>query len=475
MVYCKRKEKNQYLSCIDLFVNVMRFFLNKLIINGAKNIDKPIELLFSNKTISENMNFINSNVKAIYGPNGSGKSGIMAAMYIYKRLIEDVDGINDKFFARFIFETINKDIKCLSIDVIFTAIDFFDNNKPCCFKHCVELGVDDEIVSIKKEEVSILKGKSIKNENFKIVISIENGELKYIKSRKSELHEEPLYISSLNLLDKHSIASSLLKLINNYNDYYSTDIDVIESLMSILMFSSNLIVELNKEDIHFDYISNRIREKKYDSEEKISDFFKKYVNELSPSEYLIKLSTKNRDIVDEKDYSKYEQNITGLSEFIKLFKPDLDEIIIDRKINDDKIYCDKIFRYGNKKINVEFESTGIKKLVKLYSTLKNCANGSIAFVDEMDANLHDVYFAKIIEFLKNDSKGQLCFTTHNLEPIDVLKDNSHSLDFISNDSRVYSWIKDGNKSPMSKYINGLIPYSPFNIEAFDFDLLLDEE
>ncbi len=126
-----------------------------------------------------------------------------------------------------------------------------------------------------------------------------------------------------------------------------------------------------------------------------------------------------------------------------------------------------------KKINVEFESTGIKKLMRLYSILKSCANGSVAFIDEMDANLHDVYFTKLIEFFKNDSKGQLCFTTHNLELIDILKENSHSLDFISNDSRVYSWIKDGNKSPMKKYISGLIPYSPFNVESFDFDLLLD--
>ncbi len=28
---------------------------------------------------------------------------------------------------------------------------------------------------------------------------------------------------------------------------------------------------------------------------------------------------------------------------------------------------------------------------------------------------------------------------------------------------------------MKKYVSGLIPYSPFNVESFDFDLLLDEE
>ena len=82
---------------------------------------------------------------------------------------------------------------------------------------------------------------------------------------------------------------------------------------------------------------------------------------------------------------------------------------------------------------------------------------------------------KMIEFFKIDGKGQLCFTTHNLEPINILKDNNYSLDFLSNDSRLFSWKKNGNKSPLNNYINGLIPYSPFLVESFDFDILLDEE
>ena len=452
----------------------MKYFLNRLIINGAKNIDKPIELLFSNKTISKNMDYSNSNVKAIYGPNGSGKSGLMSAMYIYKRLIDSIDGINDSLFSRFIFETINKETKVLSIDLVFTILGDDNIQKPDCYKHYIEFGVDDGIVSIKKEEVSILKGNSILDENFKPLVSIKDGNLEYLKSGK-EMTSEPLYNNSLNLLSRQSITSSILKLINKKNNEYIGDNNVVHALLAIFIFSYNLVVELNNEDTHFDYISNKINANKYDSEDKVKDLIVDITKNLSPSDYLLTLSTQNRDKVNIEDYPKYKEDIKKLCEFIKIFKPDLDEIIIDEKINDDKYYCDKIFVYGKKKINIEFESTGIKKLVRLYSTLKSCANGRIAFIDEMDANLHDVYFTRIIEFFKNDSKGQLCFTTHNLEPIDVLKSNSHSLDFISNDSRVYSWIKDGNKSPMNKYVNGLIPYSPFIVESFDFDILLDEE
>ena len=452
-------------------------FINKLTINGVKNINKPIELLFTNKTIKDNMDFSNSNVKAIYGPNGSGKSGIVSALYIYKRLINDTDGITDKTFSNFIYETINKDLKKLSIEVIFTIMDDTKLHKTNCYKHLIELTINEnDTISISKEEISILKDKSIKNENFKSLVLVENGMLKELKlSQNKGLNYEPLYIYSLNLLDKHSITSTIWKLIKNDKDDYAGNSEVLFSLMSILCLSFNITVVLNKEDLHLDYMINKDNETNYNNEEKVNELFKKMINDFSSKDYLINLSMKNRDVISINNFEKYEASIKKLEDFIKIFKPDLDEIIIDKKVNDDKFYCDKIFRYGKKYINVEFESTGIRKLVRLYSALKACANGGIVFIDEMDANLHDVYFTRLIEFFKNDSKGQLCFTTHNLEPINLLKDNAHSLDFISNDSRVYSWTKDGNKSPMSKYINGLIPYSPFNVESFDFDVLLDKE
>lgn len=448
-------------------------FINRIIVNGAKSIDKPIELAFSNKTLKKNADFSKSNVKAIYGPNGSGKSGIMSAMYIYKRLIDDFDGINDKYFSKFICETINKTTKKMSIDVIFSVLD----GSTECYKHSVEFEKEDDIVWISKEEVSVLKGNVISDDNFRSLILIKNGVILNMKmDTNHELIKEPLYINSLNLLNKHSIVNSVVKLFKS--DIKNQDMgngELILSLVSIILLASKLVVELNKEDMHNDYISNILLAKNYDNEEKIVQFFNSYISGFSPNKYLIELSTIGRDRVKIENYPEYEKNIEKLSEFIKIFKPDLDEIIIDKKDNDTEYRCDKIFRYGNNKVNVEFESTGIKKLMRLYSTLKSCANGGIAFIDEMDANLHDVYFTKLIEFFKNDSKGQLCFTTHNLEPIDILRENSHSLDFISNDSRVYSWVKDGNKSPMKKYISGLIPYSPFNVESFDFDLLLDEE
>ena len=206
-----------------------------------------------------------------------------------------------------------------------------------------------------------------------------------------------------------------------------------------------------------------------------SEFINLLRENLSNIEINQDFSIKDYDVVFKKDFVSYKKTIDNLTDFIRIFKPSLKEIIIDKKINGDKYLCRKILKYNNFEIDIEFESAGIKKLVKLYTILKQCSNGQIAFIDEMDANLHDVYFSKMIEFFKIDGKGQLCFTTHNLEPINILKDNNYSLDFLSNDSRLFSWKKNGNKSPLNNYINGLIPYSPFLVESFDFDILLDEE
>lgn len=451
----------------------MKIFLNKVSINGIKNIDRTIDLLFSNKTINRKMEYSNSNIKAIYGPNGSGKTGIVSALYIYKRLIDGMYGLNDEFFSNFICETINKNTKKFSISLIYSFSDFNSDNKVLCYKHDIEISLLDSVPVITKEQVSLIRGKTI-DDSLETLVLIENGTIKELKmdNKNCKINENPLYLNSLNLLDKQSITRIFLNTYLKSKKELSALEEVSNALSVIIFLTNNMIVEMNKEDIHYDYMTYKITQNIYNSEEKIDYLLR---NGISAKEYLLTISNYNRDIVKVENYPQYEENVKKLTDFIKIFKPDLDEIVIDKKINDDYFYCEKNFRYGNKQINIEFESTGIRKLTKLYYVLHSCANGAIAFIDEMDANLHDVYFTKLIEFFKNDAKGQLCFTTHNLEPIDILKKNSHSLDFLSNDSRIYSWVKDGNQSPMKKYVNGLIPYSPFNVESFDFDILLGEE
>ena len=77
-------------------------------------------------------------------------------------------------------------------------------------------------------------------------------------------------------------------------------------------------------------------------------------------------------------------------------------------------------------------------------------------------------FVKLVEYAQNYAEGQFVFSTHNLGPMDVLQKAKCSIDFISNDSHLVPWVKMGNCSAANVYTKGLIKYSPFNIEAFDF-------
>lgn len=182
----------------------------------------------------------------------------------------------------------------------------------------------------------------------------------------------------------------------------------------------------------------------------------------------------NDKIVEKKYFEKYKNKVNQLTQFIKIFKHDLISIDIDKKENGENYECDLNLNYGSYSINKEFESTGIKKLIRLYDCFEAASTTGIVFVDEMDSNLNDVYLCKLIEYFMYYGKGQLCFTTHNLDPMTILKENRNSIDFLSSDNHLVSWTSRGNASPENCYKNGMIKDSPFNIDATDFVGILGE-
>ena len=70
-------------------------------------------------------------------------------------------------------------------------------------------------------------------------------------------------------------------------------------------------------------------------------------------------------------------------------------------------------------------------MMDLFYYLEDACMGMITFIDELDSNINDVYLDKIIEYFILYGKGQLCFTSHNLSPMSVLKKNKNAITFIS--------------------------------------------
>ena len=57
----------------------------------------------------------------------------------------------------------------------------------------------------------------------------------------------------------------------------------------------------------------------------------------------------------------------------------------------------------------------------------------------------------------------------------ILKDNNKAIDFLTNDNRIVTWVKNGHYSPENCYRNGMIEGIPFNIDASDFLGVFGEE
>ena len=98
-------------------------------------------------------------------------------------------------------------------------------------------------------------------------------------------------------------------------------------------------------------------------------------------------------------YEQFKKEVEELYGFLHIFKPDLKNIEIDRKENKDFWLCDLIMVYDSYKIHAEYESTGIKKLVRLFAYLNEMVRGGIVFIDEFDSNLHDVYLCALLKKL----------------------------------------------------------------------------
>lgn len=167
-------------------------------------------------------------------------------------------------------------------------------------------------------------------------------------------------------------------------------------------------------------------------------------------------------------YDIYKERITRLKMFIQIFKPELVDIEIEKKDYNQFYQCNLKMVYEDYTLDREFESRGIKKLMGLFDYLDGANKGYIIFIDELDSNINDVYLDKIIEFFKLYGNGQLCFTSHNLSPMSVLKGNKNAITFISSMNTVHTWTNSGNLSPENAYKNGFIEDSPFNVDASDF-------
>lgn len=451
---------------------VKDFFLTSYSVKGIKTLDEWVTLSFYKKTITKNPDTQDYNIKGIYGMNGSGKSGIVTSVEILRNLLIDPGYLNNPVVQRNLDAIINKKTKELSIEVEYMA----KVNKGLML-FCYIISLEKNSIGkyvIVSESLSSKKATS-KQGKLETVLEIKNGEFVSIyKDSKDKLIRDfrdktknLLSTASMSALFLEKFLLEIFKAIRKANNSGEIEYAIV-SLCSLCAIGRKIHVYLDQSDDYRQYLAynslgyNRDHEN-YDSEldSMISDFLKTendFLNILKPTNNFI---TKNQ-------YKYFEKRIQNLYGFLHIFKADLQSIEIEKKEDHNFWICDLVMVYKNYKIHAEFESTGIKKLIQLFAYIKEMVEGGIVFLDEFDSNLHDVYLCALLEYLMEYGKGQLCFTTHNVGPMDVLKQHKKSIDFLSEDHKIYQWKTSGNYSPSKLYRNGMIEGSPFNVDSIDF-------
>ena len=431
-------------------------------VKGIKTLDEWACLSFYKKSFTRNFSIQNYNLKGIYGANGAGKSAIIHSVKIFRSLLCDSSYLSNSIAQQELRSLINKHLGYAEFKADYLVRY---GSELRLYRYQIRLSkYSDDKFEIEAESLAVQNALS-HNDVFTEIYSACRGEAE-IKGRQDAFTAR-LIDSTKNLLTFTSMPAAFMRGFKNADGLLISESVLFEHLLYAVYFGYSLHVYLESGDDHADYYLDSIlcNLALQDGDETRTALIGQRIKWDGIRPYEI---TDRPTSVIKPLFGAYEEQVGQLYEFLRIFKTDLQGISIDKRENKDLYYCTLIMDYREYSIDAEFESTGIKKLIRLYSLFKNMVNGEIVFIDELDSNLHDVYLCALLEYLKEYAKGQLCFTTHNIGPMDVLKKNKMSIDFLSVDHKVYSWKKNGNYSPSSLYKNGMIEGSPFNVDSMNF-------
>lgn len=433
-------------------------------VKGIKTLEEEVSLSFYKKTITMPLDTKEYNIKGIYGINGSGKSGIVASADILRNLLLDDGYLNNPMVQKNLDAIINKKSKELFIGADFLA-EYKEKTYLYRYGILLKKTVTDKF-AISSEKLSYRLATS-KKDDFNSLIEVKNGIIDYIDIKDDEELKNTFIQNTLNLLSMSAVSSVFLDKMYPYEEQINNIISL-DGVLLLINLGIRMKVYMDQSDNHIDYLLKNMLmyTMETDKDDTYIDSLRKGALRLNRSS--IDAISGGTDLIAKPIYTLYEKKVKRLKEFIKIFKSDLTDITIDRKEDGDNYVCNLNMVYGDYVVHTEFESTGVKKLIRLFDFLQNMVQGGIVFIDEFDSNLHDVYLCALLEYLMEYGKGQLCFTTHNVGPMDVLKRNKKSIDFLSIDHKIYPWTTNGNYSPSKLYRNGMIEGSPFNVDSIDF-------
>lgn len=407
-----------------------KYYLCSISVSGIKNICNPVKIDFLN---SKKYELDKNKIKGIFGKNGAGKTAIIKSVEILKKIVLNPNFLSSRENILMLNKLINFESNEFNIEVEFVK----KSNIKKKYTHSLKLLKIDNEIKIIEEHLKVSSRNSCKE------INIVDGEIKL----NTIENNESIKNKTINLLDKNSIISLSFKIFQEIKEK--------KIFIDFIMFYFNLLVFSHDSDNYAKFINTN---------EKFEEY-RKFV-----------LNANYKDFEDyELEIPKDEESLSNIYEIVKkkvrflnYFVSDLKniEIMKDEDISSYKLNF--LFVYENYKVDLKFESMGIKNLFNIYDYILSAYSGRIVLIDEIDLSIHDIYLNKLIEFLGEMGEGQFIFTAHNTSLLDTLKKFKKSIFFINESQEVINWVKRGNSSPRTQYKDGCIKDLPFNIDYFDF-------
>ena len=453
-IYTKDTECNNY---VDKGVVMGRVLQIKT--SGMKNLSEEITIDFANLTIEKGINKLN-NVKGVFGFNGSGKTALITSVDYYLRITTDPTFLLQKDTTRKLGRLLNFQTKRFDFSIVFECL----NN--LIIKHSIGVSRNNNgSFFIQYESIGVSVGRTL-NDEFKTLVKKDENSIS-IASHKNLTDDSLEFLKNTDLTYSSILTRVIDKIIERSKNDKQYKASITEKAFADLFFSVNNIgVYLSNADMHNNYLFDKdVLDTLLSSLQALKDKKENWID-YYPAETIISKSS----------YEEYARDNKKLERFIKVFKPELKEIELEKSEDKDTYHVKRLFKYEKYNVEYEFEPSGIKQLVKLFTYLSKCANGGVVFIDEIDVNINAVYFEKLISFFRRYGKGQLVFTTHDIEAMNALKGQSKSILVLGEDNKIDVWVGKGNKSPINDYFGGFFPHSPMNVEDFDFvNIFLGEE
>lgn len=390
---------------------------------------------FSN--YDKNNNDYESDISAIYGQNGSGKTALIDALSLVRKII--------------LGKTLPRDIK-----------KYIKNDSQSCkICTCFYININNLIYIISYEFVlSITEdGVIVSEENIKAQDNSNNGEFSNFNTvfsyktvldttdDKRTFSIQPSYLSKdlskniIDLLVAHSLSQQInpnSKIMESTSFVFSRKfLDIIEKTNT--KSNLNYLLKILKDFIEHDLII--IEDKNFggisENIHAIPIFTKSHIrygkNDYGTAIGAFPIEIYKKTKVPTLLFPVYEKFIDQVNEVLPTIVPNIQiEMSAIEKIIMQDGSDGTSFEICTLRDNIEhpialkYESAGIKKILCILSALIAAYNNyDMCFVvDELDSGIFEYLLGQIIKVFKNDAKGQLIFTSHNLHVVELLDNKS---------------------------------------------------